>query len=94
MTVVHQPPYKRSGHLLVIQDIYPSGKLQIGIKDYDFLFMDLGKIIKQQLGTGPVVRDIPEFIQNEDICLIQLLVNEYSVAFSITSPVIGKRYSG
>ena len=74
MTVVHQPPYKRSGHLLIIQDIYPSGKLQIGIKDYDFLFMDLGKIVKQQLGTGPVVRDIPEFIQNEDICLIQLLV--------------------
>ena len=28
--------------------------------------MDLGKIVKQQLGTGPVVRDIPEFIQNED----------------------------
>ena len=54
MTVVHQPSYKRSSHLLVIQDIYPSGKLQIGIEDDDFLFMDLGKIVKQQLGTGPV----------------------------------------
>ena len=74
MAVVHQPPYKCGGHLLIIQDIYPSGKLQICIKDNDFLFMDLGEIVKQQLGTSPVVRDIPEFIQNEDICLIQLLV--------------------
>lgn len=63
MAVVHQPPYKCGGHLLIIQDIYPSGKLQICIKDNDFLFMDLGKIVKQQLGTGSVVRDIPEFLQ-------------------------------
>ena len=74
MTVVHQPPYKCGGHLLIIQDIYPSGKLQIGIEDDDFLFMDLGKIVKQQLGTGPIVRNISEFIQNEDIRPVQLLV--------------------
>ena len=74
MAVVHQPSYKCGGHLLIIQDIYPPGKLQICIKDNDLLFMDLGKIVKQQLGTSPVVRDIPEFIQNEDICFIQLLV--------------------
>ena len=63
----------RIRHLLVIQDIYPSGKLQMGIEDDDFLFMDLGKIVKQQLGTGPVVRNISEFIQNEDIRPVQLL---------------------
>ena len=72
--MVHQPPYKRGSHLLIIQYIYLSGKLQISIKDNDFLFMDLGKLVKQQRGTGSIVRDIPEFIQNEDICLIQLLV--------------------
>ena len=58
MAVVHQPSYKRDGHLLIIQDIYPSGKLQMGIKDNGFLFMDLGKIVKQQLGAGLVMRDI------------------------------------
>ena len=72
MAVVHQPPYKRGGHLLIIQDIYPSGKLQIGIKDNDFLFMDLGKIVKQQLGTGPVVRDI------RDTCSNELIEKQYS----------------
>ena len=45
----------------------------MGIEDDDFLFMDLGKIVKQQLGTGPVVRNISEFIQNEDIRPVQLL---------------------
>ena len=71
---MHQPSYKRGGHILIIQDISPSGKLQICIKDNDFLFMNLGKIIKQQLSTGPIVRGMPEYIQDEDICLIQLLV--------------------
>ena len=68
MAVVHQSSDKGGCHLLIIQYVDPSGEFQICIQDDDFLFMNLGKIVKQQLGTCPVIGNIPELIQNQDIC--------------------------
>lgn len=68
VAVVHQSSDKGSRHLLIIQYIDPSGEFQICIQDDDFLLMDLGKVVKQQLGTCPVIGNISEFIQDQDIC--------------------------
>ena len=36
--------------------------------------MDLGQIVKQELGPGPVVRYISEFIQDDDLCRVKFLL--------------------
>lgn len=56
---MHQSSDKGSRHLLIIQYIDPSGEFQICVQDDDFLLMDLGKVVKQQLGTCPVIRIHP-----------------------------------
>lgn len=53
--MVHQPSDKGGCHLLIVQYVDPSGEFQICIQDDDFLLMDLGKVVKQQLGSCPVI---------------------------------------
>lgn len=85
MAVVHQSSDKGGCHLLIIQYVDPSGEFQICIQDDDFLFMNLGKIVKQQLGTCPVIGNIPELIQNQDICPGQFLCRDDRFPFSCAS---------
>ena len=66
--MVHQPSDKGGCHLLIVQYVDPSGEFQICIQDDDFLLMDLGKVVKQQLGSCPVIGNISEFIQDQDVC--------------------------
>ena len=69
VAVVHQPSDKGGCHLLIVQYVDPSGEFQICIQDDDFLLMDLGKVVKQQLGSCPVIGEyygsnVPLFRRN------------------------------
>ncbi len=66
MAVVHQPSDQNSCHLLIIQDIYPSGEFEVCVQYHAFLFMYLREVIKQQLGSCTVVWYIPKLIQDQD----------------------------
>ena len=65
MTVVCKPANEGSCHLLIIQNIYPSGKFQICIEYYYLarIIADLLKEVKQYIDAVSVIRYISEFIQ-------------------------------
>lgn len=44
---MHEPDYQGGRHLLVVEHIDPSGKLQVRIQYDRFMLMDLGEIVKE-----------------------------------------------
>jgi len=60
---MHEPAHQSGGHLLIIEDIDPSGEFQVRVDDDGFTLMYPGEIIKQKLGPGSIVRDVSPFIQ-------------------------------
>ena len=68
VTVVSEPPYEGCSHLLIIQNVYPSGEFQICIEYYYLarIITDLGKEVKQYIDAVPVIGDISEFIDHID----------------------------
>ena len=68
VTVVSEPPYEGCSHLLIIQNVDPSGEFQISIEYYDLarIITDLGKEVEQYIDAVPVIGDISEFIDHID----------------------------
>lgn len=68
--MVGQPADQCRCHTLVVKNIHPLGKLQVRIQNDRFLLVYLRQIIKQKLLTGPVIWNIAEFIQDQDLCTV------------------------
>lgn len=69
--MVHEPAYQGGRHLLVIEHVDPPGKLQVSVQYDGFLLMDIAEIVKEQLGAGTVVGDVPPLVEDNDRCPIQ-----------------------
>jgi len=54
--MVQHPVQNRSGHLFIVEDIDPAGKLDIGVDDQRIAFITLGDHLKQQLGADSIQR--------------------------------------
>ena len=67
MTVVCEPPNERSRHLLIIQNIHPSGEFQIRVQYHDLcrIIADLRQKVEQYIDAIPVVGYVAEFIQDQ-----------------------------
>lgn len=65
-----QPADQCRCHPLVIKNIHPLGEFQVRIQDDRFLLVYLRQIIKQKLRTVPVIWNIAEFIQDQDLCAV------------------------
>lgn len=65
-----QPADKCRCHPLVVKNIHPLGEFQVRIQDDRFLLVYLRQIIKQKLRTVPVIWNIAEFIQDQDLCAV------------------------
>ena len=65
-----QPADQCRCHPLVVKNIHPLGEFQVCIQDDRFLLVYLRQIIKQKLRTVPVIWNIAEFIQNQDLCAV------------------------
>ena len=60
--MVQHPVQYRSGHLFIVEDVDPAGKLDIGIDDQRIAFIALGDHLKQQLSAGPIQRYVTPFV--------------------------------
>lgn len=65
-----QPADQCRCHPLVVKNIHPLGEFQVRIQDDRFLLVYLRQIIKQKLRTVPVIWNIAEFIQDQDLCAV------------------------
>ena len=54
--MVQHPVQNRPGHLFIVEDIDPAGKLDIGVDDQRIAFITLGDHLKQQLGADSIQR--------------------------------------
>ena len=52
----------RPGHLFIIENVDPAGKLNIGIDDQRIAFITLGDHLKQQLGADSIQRHITPLV--------------------------------
>ena len=52
----------RPGHLFIIENVDPAGKLNIGIDDQRIAFITFGDHLKQQLGAHSIQRDITPLV--------------------------------
>jgi len=51
---MQHPVQYRSGHLFIVEDVDPAGKLNIGIDDQRIAFITFGDHLKQQLGAHSI----------------------------------------
>lgn len=65
-----QPADQCRCHSLVVKNIHPLREFQVRIQDDRFLLVYLRQIIKQKLRTVPVIWNIAEFIQDQDLCAV------------------------
>jgi len=71
VAVMHKPAYQSGGHLLIVEDIDPSGKLQVRVEDDGFTLMYPGEVIEQELSSCSIVRDVSPFVQDDQRCLVE-----------------------
>ena len=64
---MQHPVQNSPGHLFVIKDVDPAGKLDIGIDDQRITLVALGDYFKQQLGAGPIQRYVTPFVANQKL---------------------------
>ena len=67
---MHESAHQGGCHLLIVEDIDPPGEFQVRVEDDGFVFVYLGEIIKQELCSGAVVRNIPPLVQDNDGSLV------------------------
>ena len=60
--MVQHPVQNRSGHLFIVEEVDPAGKLNIGIDDQRIAFITFGDHLKQQLGAHSIQRDITPLV--------------------------------
>ena len=71
VAVVRQASNQCRRHLFIVQNVYPAGELEVRAEDKDLLCFRLRNVVEQQLRPGPVIRDKPKLIQDEDAVFLQ-----------------------
>jgi hypothetical protein len=71
--MMQHPVQNGPGHLFIVEDVDPAGKLDICIDDQSITFIALGNDLKQQLGACPVQRHITPFVANQKFRFGELL---------------------
>ena len=60
--MMQHPVQNSPGHLFIVEDIDPAGKLDIGIDDQRIAFITLGDHLKQQLGADSIQRYVTPLV--------------------------------
>jgi len=69
VAMVQHPVQNRSGHLFIVEDIDPAGKLDIGVDDQRIAFITLGDHLKQQLGADSIQRYVTPLVAKSEVPL-------------------------
>ena len=81
VTVVQQPVKDGCGHLFIVEDVHPAGKLNVGIDHQALFLVALGDDFKEQLCPGAVQGNVSKFVQKDQIGLQKLLHESGQGAF-------------
>ena len=78
--MMDKPVYHRCGHLVICKDAAPLGELQIGRKEKTLTLITVRYHTEQELGTVTVDRDIPPFIEDQQIKAVQFAAKPFQSA--------------
>ena len=62
MAMMQHTIQNSTGHLFIVEDVDPAGKLNIGIDDQRIAFVTLGDHLKQQLSADSIQRYITPLV--------------------------------
>jgi len=85
VAMVQHPVQNRSGHLFIVEDIDPAGKLDIGVDDQRIAFITLGDHLKQQLGADSIQRYVTPLVANQKFRLEIFFIKTDRVPFFLAS---------
>ena len=60
--MMQHPVQNSPGHLFIIENVDPTGKLDIGVDDQRIAFITLGDHLKQQLGADSIQRYVTPLV--------------------------------
>jgi hypothetical protein len=72
---VGEPVQRRSGEPFAAQDLGPALERQVRRHDHAVAFVGRRDDIEEELGSGLARGDIPEFVEDEEVELGQLLTH-------------------